>query len=162
VRTTATVISCWYQVNLFSCPRQRIPMPKSSRPTRIGEFISSSCHQVRQHDPMPKWSRPKRIGEFISSGHCQVGQRIPMPKVGDWQESWRLHKKLQVGFSGPFSHWDPNLELPKQICGARQSQTDYSPKSVQEEVDAIICWSRTWKNSKWQSTLLPKPRSSLH
>jgi len=69
----------------------------------------------------------------------QVGQHIPMSNAQEQQELCRLHKKLQVGFLGPFSHWDPNSELPKQICGARQSQTDYSPKSVQEEVDAIIC-----------------------
>ena len=42
MHATATDISFLYQVSSFSSPRQHVPMPKTSRLTRIGKFISTS------------------------------------------------------------------------------------------------------------------------
>jgi hypothetical protein len=55
-------------------------MPKTSRLTRIGEFVSTSNHLKGQRDPTPVQSRPTRIGDNTSSSHHPEGQFIPTPE----------------------------------------------------------------------------------
>ena len=55
-------------------------MPKTSRPTRIREFVSTSNRLKGQHDPTSVPSRPTRIGDKISSSHHPNGQSVPTPE----------------------------------------------------------------------------------
>jgi hypothetical protein len=78
VRTTAT--------DLLIVPGELILLLKAvrsyaqARPTRIGEFVSTSNRLKGQRDPTPVPSRPTRIGDNTSSSHHPEGQGIPTPE----------------------------------------------------------------------------------
>ena len=147
VRMMATVMFFWYQVSLFSSPRQHDPMPKNtSRQTRISKCSSASNRQEGQHDLTPVPSRPTRIRDNISLSHHWAGQRIPTLE----QETDKNHvacRRSSKWLCRAYFNWDPPLGTAKENDAGHAVPDGLLPQSLRWEADVVIRQSCTRRNS---------------